>query len=103
VAYAALPLVLHILDVKLATTQLHKARKKKRQKAYTEIIKLFQSQYDGTDELSEIIARMINSVSLERSVQRPQLITAGEDDSPQRHNNHLDWRLDHPSPCREKL
>jgi hypothetical protein len=103
VTYATFPLVLRILDVKLVTTQLDKVRKKERQKVYTEIVKLLQSQYDGTDELSEIIARMISSVSLERPMQWPQLITADEDDSPQQYNNHLDWRLNHPSPCRQKL
>lgn len=65
VAYAALPLVLHVLDVKLSATESQTARKKRRLDIYTEAMKGLQSQYDGTDEICEIIRRMVDYMSVE--------------------------------------
>lgn len=70
----ALPLVLHILDVKLSTNQYNAARKQGRLKIYTEAMKGFKLQYDGTDEVSDFIRRMIDYISIERPVQRPPLV-----------------------------
>lgn len=63
-AYAALPLVLHILDVKLSNSPSQNARKQGRLKIYTEAMKAWKSQYDGTDEVSEFIVRMVDYISL---------------------------------------
>jgi hypothetical protein len=89
VAYVALPLVLHILDVKLATSELQRVRKQGRLKIYTKAMKVLQSQYDGPDELSEIIATMINYVSLEHSMQRPKLNSTDESELSQPRGGHL--------------
>jgi len=65
VAYATLPLVLHILDVKLSTTDSQTARKQGRLNIYTEAMKAWQLQYDGTDQVSCIIGKMFDHVTLE--------------------------------------
>lgn len=70
VAYVALPLVLHILDVKLSTSLSHIARKQGRLSIYTEAMKGFKLQYDGTDEVSEFIGKMIDCISIEGPAQR---------------------------------
>jgi hypothetical protein len=70
VAYVALPLVLHILDVKLSTSRAHIARKQGRLSIYTEAMKGFKLQYDGTDEVSEFVGRMIDYISIERPAQK---------------------------------
>ena len=64
-AYAALPLVLHILDVKLSSTPSQLARKQGRLNIYTEAMKDLKPQYDGTDEVSDFVTRMVECISLE--------------------------------------
>jgi hypothetical protein len=88
VAYAALPLVLHILDVKLAT-KIHQARKQKRLKVYSETMKVFKSQYDVTEEVSDIIATMINYVSVEQPIQQSQFTITGDDASSSAQSKHV--------------
>ncbi|KAH6668929.1 fungal-specific transcription factor domain-containing protein [Halenospora varia] len=73
VAYAAFPLVLHVLDVKLSTTESQTSRKQRRLNIYTEAMKVLQSQYDGTDEVADIISTMTNYISLERPIQSSRL------------------------------
>ncbi|KAF2815567.1 uncharacterized protein BDZ99DRAFT_435984 [Mytilinidion resinicola] len=70
VAYAALPLVLHVLDVKLSATESQSARKRRRLDIYTMTMKGLQAQYDGTDEVFEIIGKVVDYMSLEKSTQR---------------------------------
>ena len=66
IAYAALPLVLHLLDVKLSSTAVRTAKKQRRLNIYIEAMKALQSQYDVTDTVSEIIGQMIEHVSLDQ-------------------------------------
>ena len=66
VAYAALPLVLHLLDVKLSNTPFRGAKKQRRLNIYLEAMEALQSQYDVTDEVGEIIGKMVAHISLEQ-------------------------------------
>lgn len=59
VAYSALPLVLHILDVKLATSPTQMAQKQGRLNVYMEAMNELQSQYDGTDEVRNFIKAVV--------------------------------------------
>jgi len=67
VAYTALPLVLHLLDVKLSSTPFRTAKKQRRLNIYTEAMKTFQSQYDATDKVTEIISKMVEHISIENA------------------------------------
>jgi hypothetical protein len=59
VAYAALPLVLHVLDVKLSSTRSQCAIKQRRLQIFMEAMQVLQSQYDGTDRVSDYIEKLI--------------------------------------------
>jgi hypothetical protein len=75
--------VLHILDIKLTTAEIDQARKHERLKIYRETMKVFKSQYDVTEEVSDIITTMINFVSVELPMQKSQYpITNYESSSP---------------------
>lgn len=58
VAYTALPLVLHILDVKLSSTQSQRAIKQRQLEVFMEAMKIYRSQYDGTDPVIDSIERL---------------------------------------------
>ncbi|KAI0149822.1 fungal-specific transcription factor domain-containing protein [Hypoxylon sp. NC0597] len=70
VACTALPLVLHIIDVKLssqnrnkrssADSDPHQAAKQQRLNILIEAMKTYQPQYDGVDYISETIRHIIN-------------------------------------------
>ncbi|KAF5594072.1 cutinase transcription factor 1 beta [Fusarium pseudoanthophilum] len=63
VAYAALPLVLHLLDVKLAKVPTQTARKQGRLNIYVETMKGLQNLYDGVDDVWTFIRAAIDSVT----------------------------------------
>jgi hypothetical protein len=67
VAYAALPLVLHVLDVKLSNSSSQAAMKQRRLDIYTEAMKALQAQYDGTDQVSNIIGTMVDNIKLDNT------------------------------------
>ncbi|EXL41975.1 hypothetical protein FOCG_15333 [Fusarium oxysporum f. sp. radicis-lycopersici 26381] len=63
IAYAALPLVLHILDVKLARLPSQTARKQGRLNIYMETMKGLQNLYDGVDDVWTFIRGAIDSAT----------------------------------------
>jgi hypothetical protein len=65
IAYAALPLVLHILDVKLAKLPSQTARKQGRLNIYMEAMKGLQNLYDGVDDVWAFIRGAIDSATSE--------------------------------------
>ncbi|KAF5988645.1 cutinase transcription factor 1 beta [Fusarium bulbicola] len=62
-AYAALPLVLHILDVKLAKLPSQTARKQGRLNIYMETMKGLENLYDGVDDVWAFIRAAIDSAT----------------------------------------
>ncbi|KAF5024605.1 hypothetical protein F66182_3368 [Fusarium sp. NRRL 66182] len=60
VAYAALPLVLHILDVKLANKPSQAAQKQGRLNVYMEAMKSMQNLYDGVDDVWTFIRAAVD-------------------------------------------
>ncbi|KAK2043777.1 fungal-specific transcription factor domain-containing protein [Colletotrichum somersetense] len=71
VACTALPLVLHILDVKLSASSrsfdpnTQSALKQHRLNILIEAMKIYQPQYDGVDWISETIRHIINLAQIE--------------------------------------
>ncbi|KAF5596705.1 cutinase transcription factor 1 beta [Fusarium pseudocircinatum] len=63
VAYAALPLVLHLLDVRLAKVPSQTARKQGRLNIYMETMKGLQNLYDGVDDVWTFIRAAIDSAT----------------------------------------
>ncbi|KAF4946258.1 hypothetical protein FGADI_11335 [Fusarium gaditjirri] len=63
IAFAALPLVLHILDVKLAKAPSQTARKQGRLNIYTETMKGLQTLYDGVDDVWAFIRSAVDSAT----------------------------------------
>ncbi|EXA34695.1 hypothetical protein FOVG_14112 [Fusarium oxysporum f. sp. pisi HDV247] len=63
IAFAALPLVLHILDVKLAKLPSQTARKQGRLNIYMEAMKGLQNLYDGVDDVWNFIRGAIDSAT----------------------------------------
>ncbi|KAF5578821.1 cutinase transcription factor 1 beta [Fusarium subglutinans] len=63
IAYAALPLVLHILDVKLAKLPSQTARKQGRLNIYMETMKGLENLYDGVDDVWAFIRAAIDSAT----------------------------------------
>lgn len=86
-AYAALPLVLHDLDVKLSTTESQTARKQRRLNIYTEAMKVLQLQYDGTDEVSDILGTILNYIIVDTPTQSCRFNMSGE--SPEKQENQF--------------
>ncbi|KAF4954827.1 hypothetical protein FSARC_12003 [Fusarium sarcochroum] len=60
VAYAALPLVLHILDVKLAKRPAQTAQKQGRLNVYMEGMKGMQNLYDGVDDVWTFVSTAVD-------------------------------------------
>ncbi|KAJ4248833.1 hypothetical protein NW762_012671 [Fusarium torreyae] len=60
VAYAALPLVLHILDVKLAKKPAQTAQKQGRLNVYMEAMKGMQNLYDGVDDVWTFVTAAVD-------------------------------------------
>ncbi|WYZ43857.1 hypothetical protein EsH8_VII_000293 [Colletotrichum jinshuiense] len=71
VACTALPLVLHILDVKLSASSrsfdpnTHSALKQHRLNILIEAMKTYQPQYDGVDWVSETIRHIVNLAQID--------------------------------------
>ncbi|KAF4464081.1 cutinase transcription factor 1 beta [Fusarium albosuccineum] len=65
VAYAALPLVLHILDVKLAKKPAQTAQKQGRLNVYMETMKGMQDLYDGVDDVWTFIRTAVDYATVE--------------------------------------
>jgi hypothetical protein len=65
VAYIALPLILHILDVKLSATRSQCAIRQRRLQIFMEALQVLQSQYDGTDRVSDYIEKSIKYLAVE--------------------------------------
>ncbi|RBR11693.1 hypothetical protein FVER53590_12998 [Fusarium verticillioides] len=63
IAYAALPLVLHLLDVRLAKVPSQTARKQGRLNIYVETMKGLQNLYDGVDDVWAFIRAAIDSAT----------------------------------------
>ncbi|KAF4444945.1 cutinase transcription factor 1 beta [Fusarium acutatum] len=63
IAYAALPLMLHVLDVKLAKLPSQTARKQGRLNIYIEAMKGLQNLYDGVDVVWTFIRGAIDSAT----------------------------------------
>ncbi|KAF4503411.1 cutinase transcription factor 1 beta [Fusarium agapanthi] len=63
IAYAALPLVLHILDVKLAKLPSQTARKQGRLNIYMETMKGLENLYDGVDDVWTFIRAAVDSAT----------------------------------------
>ncbi|KAH6663322.1 cutinase transcription factor 1 beta [Plectosphaerella plurivora] len=89
VAVTALPLVLHILDAKLSSTQKKSSQrpmstqsvaKQHRLNILIEAMKTYQWQYDGVDWVSETIRHIINLAQLDAPVSDPSQAT--DDDAP---------------------
>ncbi|KAF5968516.1 cutinase transcription factor 1 beta [Fusarium coicis] len=70
IAYAALPLMLHVLDVKLAKLPSQTARKQGRLNIYMEAMKGLQNLYDGVDAVWTYIRAAIDSAT-SRAVTTP--------------------------------
>ncbi|KAM0541235.1 hypothetical protein ACHAPJ_013323 [Fusarium lateritium] len=64
VAYAALPLVLHILDVKLAKKPAQTAQKQGRLNVYMEAMKGMQNLYDGVDDVWTFVTTAVDYVTV---------------------------------------
>ncbi|KAH6665007.1 cutinase transcription factor 1 beta [Halenospora varia] len=64
-AYVALPLILHILDVKLSSTRSQCAIRQRRLQIFMEALQVLQSQYDGTDRVSDYIEKSIKYLVVE--------------------------------------
>ena len=105
VACTALPLVLHILDVKLSpprpgTTSTdgqnsQSALKQHRLNVLIEAMKTYQPQYDGVDWVSETIRHIVNLAQLD-GVQ-PNATTDSGNPSNNNNNNNNDNNNDPPS------
>ena len=65
VAYAALPLALHALDVKLSSSTSQTAIKQRRLDIFLAAMKVWQTQYSGADQVSENIAKVIGLLEFE--------------------------------------
>lgn len=63
VAFAAVPLVLHIVDVKLSTTPSQIAQRQGQLNIYMQAMEGLQAQYDGTDEVWHFIQAVVDSVT----------------------------------------
>ncbi|EEP76991.1 predicted protein [Uncinocarpus reesii 1704] len=59
IAYTALPLVLIALDVKLSGSVSQSATRKRRLRYYAEIMQLYRSRYDGTDDVAVYIREIL--------------------------------------------
>jgi hypothetical protein len=65
-----LPLLLHLLDVKLSSTPFQFATKQQRLNIITAVMEELRCPYDGADYFWDVIARMIEYISLESPPQR---------------------------------
>lgn len=59
IAYTALPLVLNALDVKLSGSTSQSTARKRRLRYYAEIMQLYRSRYDGTDDVAVFIREIL--------------------------------------------
>lgn len=84
VASSALLLVLHILDVNLATTPTQMAQKQGRLNVYMEAMNELQSQYDGTDEVRNFIQAVVEYCTV--SILRPEPISPSIGDGSTSHH-----------------
>lgn len=71
VAYIGLPLVLHILDVKLSTSRSQCAMNQRRLQIYMEAMQMLRSQYDGTDRVSDYIEKLIKYLAQDAETRAP--------------------------------
>jgi hypothetical protein len=71
VAYSATPLVLHVLDVKLSTTRAQWAMKQRRLQIFMEAMQMLQSQYDGTDRVSDYLEKLVRSLAADNAAKFP--------------------------------
>ncbi|TPX21289.1 hypothetical protein DIZ76_015245 [Coccidioides immitis] len=60
IAYTALPLVLNALDVKLSGSGSQSATRKRRLRYYAEVMQLYRSRYDGTDDVAVYIREILH-------------------------------------------
>ncbi|KAH7176922.1 hypothetical protein EDB81DRAFT_773777 [Dactylonectria macrodidyma] len=79
VAFAALPIVLHILDVKLSTKPSQTAQKQGRLNVYMEAMKGFETQYDGVHDVWNFIRRAVEYATLDDTDQEPSQVNLGND------------------------
>ncbi|KAL4895622.1 hypothetical protein BDV59DRAFT_199621 [Aspergillus ambiguus] len=63
IAYAALPLLLNALDIKLSTSRLQSATRKRRFRHYANVMQLYQDRYDGTDSVAMFIQKTLQFAS----------------------------------------
>ncbi|KAH7127937.1 hypothetical protein B0J13DRAFT_510400 [Dactylonectria estremocensis] len=79
VAFAALPIVLHIIDVKLSTKPSQTAQKQGRLNVYMEAMKGFETQYDGVHDVWSFIRRAVEYATLDDTEQEPSQVNLGSD------------------------
>lgn len=77
-AFAAVPLVLHIVDVKLSTTPSQIAQRQGQLNIYMQAMEGLQAQYDGTDEVWLFIRAVVDSVT-GSSPKEQSYLTHGDD------------------------
>jgi len=63
-----MPLVLNILDVKLSSTKSQCSVRQRRLQIFMEAMKVLQTQYDGTDRVSDAIERIIRYLAVNNYV-----------------------------------
>ena len=63
-----MPLVLNILDVKLSLTKSQCSVRQRRLQIFMEVMKVLQTQYDGTDRVSDAIERIIRYLAVNNNV-----------------------------------
>lgn len=63
-----MPLVLNILDVKLSSTKSQCSVRQRRLQIFMEVMKVLQTQYDGTDRVSDAIERIIRYLAVNNNV-----------------------------------
>lgn len=59
-AYTALPLVLSALDFKMSSDQTQAATRRRQLDIYVEAMRLYRKKYDGSEQVSAVIERLLN-------------------------------------------
>lgn len=65
VAYTALPLILTALDLKLSSDPTEATARRRQLEVYVEAMRLYRKRYDGTEQLSSVVERLLNDAEPE--------------------------------------
>lgn len=65
VAYTALPLILTALDLKMSSDPVEATARRLEFEVYVEVMRLYRKKYDGTEQLSSVVERLLKDVEPE--------------------------------------